>query len=47
MWDFKQIFKVLIDRLTFQITDAQHWEWFIVGLLPHIRIPLTQLKVTF
>lgn len=35
-----------MDRITFQILDAQHREWFIIDLLPHIRIPLTQEKVT-
>ena len=46
VWDFDQWFKVLMDQLTFQIPDAQHREWFIAGLLPHRRIPLTQQKVT-
>jgi hypothetical protein len=35
-----------MDRLTFQIPDEQHREWFIAGLLPHIRCPLTQQKIT-
>jgi hypothetical protein len=33
-------------RLTFQIPDQKHREWFIVGLLPHICSPLIQQKVT-
>jgi hypothetical protein len=32
-------------RLTFQIPDQQHQEWFIAGLLPHIRRSLIQQKV--
>jgi hypothetical protein len=36
MWDYYQIFKDLMGRLTFQIHDQQHREWFIVVLLPHI-----------
>jgi hypothetical protein len=36
MWDYDQWFKILLDRLTFQIQDMQHREWFIAGLLPHI-----------
>jgi hypothetical protein len=32
-------------RLTFQISDQQHQEWFIAGLLPHIHRPLIQQKV--
>jgi hypothetical protein len=45
VWDFDQRFKILMDRLTFQIPDEQHREWFIVGLLPHIRCPLMQQKI--
>jgi hypothetical protein len=29
----------------FQLQDIQHKEWFIVGILPHIQVPLTQQKV--
>jgi hypothetical protein len=45
VWEFDQKFKVLMDRFTFQIPDAEHREWFIARLLPHVRIPLTQQKV--
>jgi hypothetical protein len=31
--------------LTFQILDEQNKEWFIVALLPHIRVPLMQQKI--
>jgi hypothetical protein len=37
IWDYDQRFKILLDRLTFQIQDVQHREWFIAGLLPHIQ----------
>jgi hypothetical protein len=46
VWDFDQRFKDVMGRLTFQIPDQQHQEWFIVGLLPHIQRPLIQQKVT-
>lgn len=36
---------MLMDRLTFYILSQQHKEWFIVALLPHIRLPLVQQKV--
>jgi hypothetical protein len=39
VWDYNQRFKILKDRLTFQIPDEQHREWFIVGLLSHIMFP--------
>jgi hypothetical protein len=45
VWDYDQRFKILKDRLTFQIPDEQHREWFIAGLLSHIRFPLTQQKI--
>jgi hypothetical protein len=31
VWDYDQRFKILKDRLTFQIPDEQHREWFIAG----------------
>jgi hypothetical protein len=40
VWEFDQRFKTLTGRLTFQIPDEQNKEWFIVALLPHIRVPL-------
>jgi hypothetical protein len=46
MWDYDQWFNLFLDRLMFHIQDVQHREWFIVGLLPHIQVPLTQKKVT-
>ena len=32
--------------MSFTIGPAQHKEWFIAALLPHIRMPLMQKKVT-
>jgi hypothetical protein len=46
VWDYDQIFKDLMGRLTFQILDQEHREWFIMGLLPHILCLLVQQKVT-
>jgi hypothetical protein len=46
VWDYDQHFKDVMGRLTFQILDQQHQEWFIARLLPHIRRPLIQQKVT-
>ena len=42
VWDFDQRFKVLLDQVSFTIGPAQHKEWFIAALLPHIRTPLMQ-----
>jgi hypothetical protein len=45
VWEFDQRFKTLTGPLSFQIPDEQNKEWFIVSLLPHIRVPLMQQKV--
>jgi len=42
VWEFDQRFKILTSRLSFQISGEQNKEWFIVALLPHIRVPLMQ-----
>jgi hypothetical protein len=42
IWEFDQRFKTLRGHLSFHITDEQHKEWFIVALLPHIRVPMMQ-----
>ena len=34
-----------MDQVSFTIGTAQHKEWFIEALLPHIRTPLMQQKV--
>ena len=46
MWDFDQRFKTPMAKLIFQMSDVQHKEWFIAALLPHIRGPLMQQKIT-
>jgi hypothetical protein len=33
VWDYNQIFKYVMGRLTFHIPDEQHREWFIAGCL--------------
>jgi len=34
-----------MSQVTFSIPYAQHKEWFIATMLPHIRVPLMQQKV--
>jgi len=46
VWDFDQRFKVLMGQVSFSIPDAEHKEWFIGALLPHVRVPMMQQKVT-
>ena len=40
IWDFDQRFKTLMAQVSFQMSDVQQKEWFIVMLVPHIRQPL-------
>ena len=42
---FDQKFKALIDQVSFEFAPEQHKEWFIVALLPHIRLPLMQQRL--
>ena len=37
IWDFDQQFKTLMARVSFQMSDVQHKEWFITVLVSHIR----------
>jgi hypothetical protein len=39
-WEFDQRFKTFTGHLSFQIPDEQNKEWYIVAILPHIRVPL-------
>ena len=36
VWDFDQQFKTLMAKVSFQMLDVKHKEWFIAALLPHI-----------
>ena len=36
VWDFDQRFKMLMAKVSFQMSYVQHKEWFIVAPLPHI-----------
>jgi hypothetical protein len=45
-WEFDQRFKTLTGHLSFQIPDEQNKEWFISTLLPHIRVPPMQHKIS-
>ena len=45
IWDFDQRFKTLMAKVSFQMSDVQHKEWFITTILPHIRGPLMQQNI--
>ena len=46
VWDFDQRFKTLMERVSFEMSEIQHKEWFIALFLSHIRLPLMQHKIT-
>ena len=45
IWDFDQRFKTLMDRASFQMSDVQHKEWFIMALISHIGQPLMKKNI--
>ena len=45
VWDFDPQFKTLMAKVSFQMSDLQHKEWFISVLLPHIQGPLMQQNI--
>ena len=45
IWDFDQRFKTLMARVSFQMSDVQHKEWFIIALVPHIKQLLMQQNI--
>jgi len=45
MWDFDQRLKYLLQQDNMQITNDQHKDWYIVSLLSHLRLPLSQQKI--
>ena len=40
VWEYYQILKDLLSKLSFKLPEVQHREWFLAGLLPHIHIIL-------
>ena len=40
VWYFHERIKKLMEILSFEMSDIQHKEWFIMTLLSHIQIPL-------
>ena len=45
IWDFDQRFKMLMERVIFDISDDHHKECFIIVLVPHIRMSLMHQKI--
>nr|KUM45298.1 hypothetical protein ABT39_MTgene3471 [Picea glauca] len=45
-WEYDKRFRDFMSRLTYQIHDAQHKEWFIGGLRYFTRMPATNMGFT-
>lgn len=44
-WELHQRLKCGINEANMNLKDSQHDDYFIVALLPHLRIPLSQQKI--
>lgn len=45
LWELYRILKRGIHEANMNLLDSQHRDWFIVALLPHLRIYLSQQKI--
>ena len=45
VWDLDQCFKTLMAKVCFRMRDVQHKDWFVVALVPHIRILIMQWNI--
>jgi len=45
-WELDQRLKCKIREANMNLTDGQHCEWFMASLLPHLRVALSQQKIT-
>ena len=45
-WELDQRLKCKIHEANMNLTDAQHREWFVASLLPHLRVSLSQQNIT-
>ena len=45
-WELDQRLKCKIYEDNMNLTDRQHREWFVASLLPHLRVVLSQQKIT-
>jgi len=45
-WESDQMLKCTIHEANMNLKDRQHREWFVASLLPHLRVALSQQKIT-
>jgi len=45
-WELDRRLKCTIHEPNMNLTDWKHHEWFVASLLPHLRVALSQQKIT-
>ena len=45
-WELDQRLKCKINEANMNLTYGQHCEWFVASLLPHLRVAVSQQKIT-
>jgi len=45
-WDLDQRLKSTIREANMTLINAQYWAWFVAPLTPHLRMTLTQQKLS-
>ena len=45
-WDLDQPLKSMIREANMTLTDGQHHAWFVASLTPHLRMTLSQQKLS-
>ena len=45
-WDLDQRLKGMIHEANMTLTNAQHCTWFVASLTPHLRMALSQQKLS-
>ena len=45
-WDLDQKLKTTIHEANMALTDGQHHAWFVASLTPHLRMALSQQKIS-
>ena len=45
-WDLNQRLKSMIREANMTLTDRQHHTWFVASLTPHLRMTLSQPKLS-
>jgi len=45
-WDLDKRLKSTIHEANMTLTNGKHWAWFVASLTPHLRMTLSQHKIS-